>query len=283
MSAARPLLAAAAARLGGDAGWLEAELLLAHVLGRTRAWLYAHATDAVTAEVQAAFEELLVRRIAGEPVAYLLGEREFWDFTLAVSPATLIPRPETELLVELALARLPYQTTLNVADLGTGSGAIALALARERPCVLVSAIDASAEVVAIARRNAERLQLSNVRFVVSNWYATMDIARFTLIVSNPPYLAEDDVHLERGDLRFEPQSALVSGADGLDALRCIVAGAPNHLEPEGWLIVEHGYAQGEAVRSLFVGAGFTDVATMLDMEGRDRATLGQKAQIADER
>lgn len=283
MSEVRALLAAAAARLGGEAGRLEAELLLAHALDRSRAWLYAHATDVIAAEVHAAFNILFARRAAGEPIAYLLGEREFWNFTLALTSATLIPRSETERLVELALERLPRGVTLDVVDLGTGSGAVALALARERPDVRVLATDASEAALEVAKRNATRLRITNMHFALGDWYAAIDPARFAMIVSNPPYLAENDVHLGRGDLRFEPRSALISGADGLDAIRRIVAGAPARLASRGWLLIEHGFTQGDAVRALFGAAGFADIVTAADLEGRDRVTLGQRVEIADRR
>ena len=193
---------------------------------------------------------------------------------LAVTADVLIPRPETELLVELALQRIPSDAELDVADLGTGSGAIALALARERPRACVFACDASAAALAVARGNAERLRLANVRFAQGDWYAAVDDARFALIASNPPYVAVGDAHLERGDLRFEPALALSSGADGLDAIRTIVAGAPAHLLEDGWLLIEHGWDQGDPVRALLEVAGFSDLATHRDLGDRDRVTLG---------
>ena len=272
----RQLLAAAAHALPGVEGRHEAELLLLHVLGRERGWLFAHATDLLDAEGQAAFAALLQRRIAGEPVAYLLGRRGFWTLDLAVSPDTLIPRPETERLVELALERLPEGQPLRVADLGTGSGAIALALASERPQARVLATDMSAGALAVAAENARRHALGNVEFRQGSWHAPLAGERFELIASNPPYIASDDPHLARGDLRFEPASALASGQDGLDDIRVIVAGAAGHLLPGGWLLLEHGWDQGAAIRALLEAAGLVEVETMVDLEQRDRVSLGRR-------
>ncbi|RXK60230.1 peptide chain release factor N(5)-glutamine methyltransferase [Stenotrophomonas sp. MA5] len=274
----RQVVADASARLGGIDARHEAELLLLHVLERPRSWLFAHATDPLPATAQAAFEALLARRAAGEPVAYLTGRRGFWTLDLRVDAATLIPRPETELLVELALERLPPDRPLSVADLGTGSGAIALALASERPLAQVLATDASPGALAMAARNAAHHELRNVRFAEGgqDWYAPLQGARFALIASNPPYIASEDPHLQQGDLRFEPASALASGIDGLDDIRRIVAGAPEHLQPAGWLLIEHGWDQGAAIRTLFDAAGFADVQTQQDLEQRDRVTLGRR-------
>jgi len=265
------LLQAARARI--DA--VDAEFLLVHVLGKPRSWLFAHSDDWVAADRAVAFEALVLRRALGEPVAYLTGKRGFWRFDLAVTPATLIPRPETELLVELALERLPTDRALRVADLGTGSGAIALALAHERPRAQVTATDASAQALTVARANAAALRLENVDFREGDWYAPLAGDRFDLIASNPPYIALGDPHLDEGDLRYEPAFALSSGHDGLDAIRTIVAGAPAHLVAGGWLLLEHGWDQGEAVRALLAAAGFAEVATRQDLEGRDRVSLGR--------
>lgn len=270
----RQLLADAATALPGVEGRHEAELLLLHVLGKPRSWLFAHATDPVETGDVAAFHALLARRVAGEPMAYLLGHRGFWTLDLAVSPATLIPRPETELLVELALARLPVDTALAVADLGTGSGAIALALASERPQVDVTATDLSAAALDMARGNAARNGLARVRFVQGAWFAPLQGMRFDLIASNPPYIASNDPHLQQGDLRHEPATALASGIDGLDDIRLIVADAGAHLLPGGWLLIEHGWDQGAAIRTLFEHAGFEQVHTERDLEQRDRVTRG---------
>lgn len=274
----RQVVADASARLGGIDARHEAELLLLHVLERPRSWLFAHATDPLAAADQAAFETLLVRRMAGEPVAYLTGRRGFWTLDLEVDPATLIPRPETELLVELALERLPSDHSLQLADLGTGTGAIALALASERPQAQVLATDASPGALAVAARNAARHELRNVRFAEGghDWYAPLQGARFDLIASNPPYIASDDPHLDEGGLRFEPASALASGVDGLDDIRRIVDGGQAHLRPGGWLLIEHGWDQGAAIRALFDAAGFAEVETAQDLEQRDRITLGRR-------
>ncbi|MGF6419372.1 release factor glutamine methyltransferase [Stenotrophomonas sp. AN71] len=274
----RQVVADASARLQGAEARHEAELLLLHVLDCPRSWLFAHATDPLAASDQAAFETLLARRVAGEPVAYLTGRRGFWTLDLEVDPATLIPRPETELLVELALDRLPLDRALQLADLGTGSGAIALALASERPQAQVLATDASTGALKVAARNAVRHELRNVRFAEGghDWYAPLQGARFDLIASNPPYIASDDPHLAQGDLRFEPATALASGPDGLDDIRRIVDGGQAHLLPGGWLLIEHGWDQGEAIRALFDAAGFAEVQTAQDLEQRDRITLGRR-------
>jgi len=252
----------------------EAEWLLSHVLGKSRSWLYSHGDDALGGVEAARFEELVARRVAGEPVAYLTGRRGFWQFDLQVTPATLIPRPETELLVELALDRLPGDRPWRVADLGTGSGAIALALAYERPNAQVIATDASVAALDVARGNAAALK-SRVEFRAGSWFDPLAGERFDLIASNPPYIADDDMHLGQGDLRHEPRSALASGSDGLDAIRVIAAGAAAHLQPGGWLLVEHGWQQAEAVRALLRAAGLLEVRTASDLENRDRVTLGR--------
>ena len=282
-------LRAAASRMLPSAGTAaearaEAETLLAHALGKSRSWLYAWGDAAVPAAQASVFERLVARRVEGEPVAYLVGRRGFWTLDLEVGPDTLIPRPETERLVELALERLHVDRPLVVADLGTGSGAIALAIASERPRARVYATDASPGALAMARANAARLGLGHVHCLAGHWddwfgalAAALDGARCDLIASNPPYIAAGDAHLQRGDLRFEPAKALASGADGLEAIRAIVAGAPLHLHPGGWLLLEHGLDQGEAIRGLLAQAGFVEIATHADLEGRDRVTLGRCA------
>ncbi|MBD9369385.1 peptide chain release factor N(5)-glutamine methyltransferase [Xanthomonas sp. XNM01] len=263
-------------RHGADRiGRTDAEPLLLHALGRDRAWLFAHAADPVDPDVRARFDALVERRAAGEPVAYLTGRRGFWTLDLAVGPQTLIPRPETERLVELALERLPDGEPLRVADLGTGSGAIALAIASERPLTAVIATDVAKPTLAMAVANARDAGLDNVWFRRGHWFAALGRERFDLVASNPPYIADGDPHLAQGDLRFEPAGALASGADGLDAIREIVAGAPAHLVPGGWLLLEHGWDQGAPVRALLAAAGFIDVATEQDLEARDRVTLGR--------
>ncbi len=271
------LVRAGAARLGGEDARREAEWLAECALGVDRAWLFAHAGDAVSTERGARFAALLARRARGEPLAYILGHTGFWTLDLEVSPDTLIPRPETELLVEAALARLPEGTAPRVADLGTGSGAIALALASERPQARVLATDASAAALHVARRNAARNEIGNVAFRQGDWLEPLAGERFDLIASNPPYVALGDPHLDQGDLRFEPDAALASGADGLDALRVIARDAPAHLLPGGWLLLEHGLDQGEAVRGLLRDAGFHRIETLRDLEDRERVTLGCRA------
>jgi len=271
----RGLLAASAAELGGDEAAREAELLLGHALGKDRAWLYAHADDALDADGALCFHALLVRRAAGEPIAYIVGRREFWSLDLSVNPDVLIPRPETELLVEMALQRIRQNVQVDIADLGTGSGAIALAIARERPQARVLATDASAAALAVARANAGRLGIGNVEFAQGDWCAALGGRRFDLLVSNPPYIALADTHLQRGDLRFEPRGALASGADGLDAIHSIIATAPAHLQPHGWLLFEHGHDQGRAARDLLAQSGFVDIFTAVDLEQRERVSGGR--------
>ncbi len=275
MNDVRTLLIAAAQSLPGPDARHEAELLLAHALQQPRAWLYAHADATVDATASAAFMALMRRRAAGEPVAYLTGMRAFWTLDLEVGPAVLIPRPETECLVELALQRLPEDKAMRVADLGTGSGAIALAIACERPFAQVLATDASAAALAVARGNAARLGLTHIGFARGDWCMALGAAAFDLIVSNPPYIAAGDPHLAAGDLRFEPVAALVAGDDGLAAIRTIVRDAAFHLRPGGWLLLEHGWEQGAAVRDLLAAAGYVDVASERDLEDRERVSLGR--------
>ena len=275
MTDVRTLLTAAAQALAGPDARREAELLLAHALRQPRAWLYAHAGDPVDSTTSTALRSLLQRRAAGEPLAYLTGTRAFWTLDLEVSPAVLIPRSETECLVELALQRLPEDKAMRVADLGTGSGAIALTLARERPFVQVLATDTSSAALAVARGNAARLGVDNIGFARGDWCAALGAAAFDLIVSNPPYIAAGDPHLAIGDLRFEPAVALVAGDDGLDAIRIIVRDAIRHLRPGGWLLLEHGWEQGPAVRDLLAAAGFAQISGERDLEDRERVSLGR--------
>ena len=260
---------------------IDAQVLLAHVLSTTRAWLVAHATDPLAASAVEAFFTLARRRRDGEPVAYLTGEREFWSMSLAVERSVLIPRPETETLVECALRALPADRPARVLDLGTGSGAIALAIAHERPQVEVFAIDVSAAALRLAKRNAERMKLGNVRWLQSDWYERLsgDGAMFDLIASNPPYVADADPHLAEGDARFEPASALRGGRDGLDALRVVIAGAPAWLAPGGALVVEHGYDQAEAVRALMRAASLADAGVFRDLAGIPRVSVATKAVV----
>ena len=275
MRTTRSLLAEAADALAGSSGRREAELLLAHVLRRSRAWLYAHADDAHADEIGQRFRALVARRAKGEPVAYLTGHRQFWSLDLAVTPDVLIPRPETELLVELALERLVREEETHVADLGTGSGAVALAIAHELPSARVLATDVSAAALTVAGANGEALGLRNVEFARGDWFAAVGARTFDLVVANPPYVADDDPHLAQGDVRFEPRTALAAGADGLDAIRAIVQAAPEHIEYGGSLLIEHGYEQGAAVRALLESSGFIEVFTALDLEQRERVSGGR--------
>jgi release factor glutamine methyltransferase len=276
-STVRGLLAEAQAALPGDDLRGEAELLLAHALGVDRAWLIAHRDDAVAPAPAGQVRCWVSRRAAGEPVAYIIGRHGFHAIELALTPDVLIPRPETEQLVDLALQRIPQGAEVDIADLGTGSGAVALAIAQARPQAHVLATDASAAALDVACGNAQRLGLTNVRFARGDWYAALGARRFELIVSNPPYIAESDAHLQRGDLRFEPRMALASGADGLDAIRAIVRDAPDHLNAGGWLLLEHGFDQAAAVRGLLQQSGFTDVFTTRDLENRERVSGGVRA------
>lgn len=269
----RSVLAAATQQLGER---VDAELLLLHVVQQPRSWLFAHADDTLEMDVQTAFAALVERRAAGEPVAYLTGRQGFWSQELEVTPATLIPRPETERLVELALERLPRAASCRVADLGTGSGAIALAIASERPQAQVIATDASEAALTVAHRNAARLGLDNLSFAQGDWLLPLAGMRFDLIVSNPPYIEADDPHLAQGDLRFEPAGALAAGVDGLDDIRRIVVDARPCLAKGGWLLFEHGWDQGAAARALLLDAGYAEVFTAQDLEQRDRVSGGRR-------
>lgn len=254
---------------------LDAEILLSAALERSRAYLHAWPEQIPNPAQMACFTAWLKRRLGGEPVAYLLGRREFWSLELWVTPDVLIPRPETELLVELALTRLPPDQPVRIADLGTGSGAIALALAIERPLARIVATDCSPAALLVAQRNADRLGIVNVEFRQGDWGAPLAGERFDLIVSNPPYIAATDSCWQQGTLRFEPRSALMAGAEGLDALRIIIAQAPDYLLSGGWLLLEHGYDQGEAVPALLHERGFVAVTDHQDSAGLSRTSCGQ--------
>lgn len=272
------LLAAARQRLAGvGSGALDGEVLLAHVLRCSRAELLARPEAPAPGPAAAAFEALVERRGRGEPVAYLVGHKAFWTLDLAVDPRVLVPRPETELLVELALTRLPADVARRVLDLGTGSGALAIAIASERPLCEVIGVDASAAALAVARTNAAAVDDIEVEFREGSWWEPVADERFDVVLSNPPYLADDDPHLADPALACEPQGALVAGPTGLEALAVIVAGATAHLAPGGWLIVEHGFDQGAAVRGLFTAAGLAEVGTHRDLAGLERATAGRAA------
>ena len=253
-------------------GPLENRILLCHALQLPRVALITQAERALTSEEAGTLAGLVQRRLDGEPIAYIVGEREFFGLPFRVSPAVLIPRPDTELIVELALARLAPRARL--LDMGTGSGAIAVALAHTRPDATVTALDVSDAALDIAQANAAA-NGARVRFLRSDWYAALGEERFDLIASNPPYIASGDRHLSEGDLRFEPTGALTDHADGLSALRIIVDGACAHLEPGGWLLLEHGYDQAEAVRALLAARGFTEVQSWRDLAGIERVSGGR--------
>lgn len=300
---------AAALNLNFDSARIEVQSLLQAVLQVNRARLLAHPEQPLNPEQYAHYAALFERRLNGEPIAYLLGEREFFGLNFKVSPATLIPRHDTELLVELALQRIPFfsshrpvpagsipaangskaartgetgecghqtgrEKKLRILDLGTGSGAVALSIAHTRPDVEVTAVEASQDALEVAQLNAQRLNLDNVRLLQSNWFSALGTECFDLIVSNPPYIAAGDAHLSQGDLRFEPRTALASGADGLDDIRRIVAQACPHLNVGAWLLLEHGYDQAARVRVLLQQAGFTEVCSARDLAGTERVSCG---------
>ena len=262
---------------------IDAQVLLAYVLGNTRTWLAAHADAALTPDQAARFFSLARRRRDGEPVAYLTGTREFWGLSLLVTPNVLIPRPETETLVERALVRIPTEREAHVLDLGTGSGAIALALARERPRAKIVATDVSEAALRVAEANARRLGVFNVEWVYADWYSGLPLPlsrpAFDAIVSNPPYIAASDPHLGEGDVRFEPMQSLTPGGDGSSALAAIVPGAVPRLAPNGWLLVEHGYDQQDSVRALFEAAGFVDLESSRDLAGIPRVCAGRNPAV----
>ena len=258
-----------------DAPVLEASVLLAHVLGITRTQLRTRPEQTLRTDQQQAFFDLITRRKAGDPVAYLIGHREFWSLDLIVNEHTLIPRPETELLVELALERIPTHAEFHILDLGTGSGAIALAVASERPRCRVTASDLSPQALAVARTNAERLNIANVSFREGSWFSPFSTERFDIIVANPPYVAEHDPHLDEGDLPAEPRSALVAGPTGLEMIGAIIDGANRYMREEAWLLMEHGYNQADMVTSLLHEATYHPVQTWRDTAGNERVSGGQ--------
>ncbi|WP_447043682.1 peptide chain release factor N(5)-glutamine methyltransferase [Vreelandella sp. H-I2] len=275
------LLKQAAQRLltaGSPSPRIDAEVLLCHILGRDRTWLYTWGDKMCSSWEHARFDALIAARVQGTPVAYLTGQREFWGLRLATSPNTLIPRPDTETLVELALSRAPMPTG-RLLDLGTGTGAIALAFASEQPGWQVLGVDVREEAVELAAHNAQTLGLVNARFLHSNWFAALESydeagTLFDIIVSNPPYLAADDPHLAEGDVRFEPRSALVAKADGMADLLYLVESAQHHLAATGWLLLEHGYTQADKVRMALNSAGYQNVESVRDLGGHERVTLG---------
>lgn len=254
---------------------IEAQILLQASLNVNRAWIFAHENDALEANIHAPFEALLKRRLNGEPIAYILNKREFYGLEFTVTPDTLIPRPDTETLVEAALAKISDNQPCSVLDLGTGTGAIAITIASQRPQAQVTAVDQSQKALDVAMGNAKDLAVNNVRFLLSDWFAELNGETFDIIVSNPPYIAKADPHLKQGDLRFEPVSALAAGADGLDCIRQIINQAKQHLKPQGCLMIEHGYDQAEKVAQLLSSAGFDAVASVADLSGILRVTLGR--------
>ncbi len=274
MTTVAAMLREAGSKLESEMPRLDAELLLGFVLQKNSAWFLAHGDDELPLPAQEKFLELLGRRIAGEPIAYITGSRGFWTLDLSVTADTLIPRPETELLVELAISKCAQDKKLRILDLGTGTGAIALAIASECKNSEVLAVDKSAAALAVARENARRNNRA-IEFIESDWFEALANKKFNLIVSNPPYIPNDDPHLSLGDVRFEPMMALASGVDGLDDIRLIIAQAPHYCLPDAWLMIEHGFDQGEAIRALFSNAGFSNVETVQDLEQRDRVTTGQ--------
>ncbi len=268
----------AAGRLeaASDSPALDAEVLLAFTLDRPRSWLLTHKREAFDADAARRFDALIVRRAEGHPVAYLIGMREFWSRPFRVTPDTLVPRPETEHLVEAALARLRPGRGCEIADLGTGSGIIALTLALELPDCRVTATDISGAALAVARDNAARLGVTNIDFHSGDWFAGLDGRVFDLIASNPPYVASRDPRLEEGDLRHEPSIALAAGATGLEAIRDLVVQAHDHLAPGGWLILEHGYDQADAVAALFTDHGYVDTESLRDFAGHPRVAAARQ-------
>ncbi|HZW86736.1 MAG TPA: peptide chain release factor N(5)-glutamine methyltransferase [Gallionella sp.] len=261
--------------LDSSTAHIEVQCLLQAVLQVNRAYLMTHPEQSLNDEQRATYTALFERRRCGEPVAYVLGEREFFGLNFKISPATLIPRPETELLVELALQRIAQQGVCRVLDLGTGSGSIALSIAHARPNADVLAIDKSAAALQVARLNAHELHVCNVRLLHSDWFAALQNACFDVIVCNPPYVAVADEHLTQGDVRFEPRSALVSGLDGLDDIRLITAQASTHLNNDGWLLIEHGHDQAAKVVALLQQAGFSGVFSAPDLAGIERVSGGR--------
>jgi release factor glutamine methyltransferase len=253
---------------------LDAELLLEHVTGLSRASFRASPERSLPVQAAWSFQQLVKRRLQGEPVAYIRGQQEFWSLLFEVTPAVLIPRPETELLVERALAHIDPNASSHVADLGTGSGAIALSIAHERPQAQIVATDASKQALEIATRNAARLQIANVTLLLGSWFAPIAQRRFDVIVSNPPYVADNDPDLAADVRRFEPALALFSGSNGFDAIEQIIAGARERLNANGWLLLEHGWKQAGAVRDLLVRAGFAHVRSHPDLSGHERVTEG---------
>ncbi|CAN5208494.1 peptide chain release factor N(5)-glutamine methyltransferase [soil metagenome] len=277
LTALRDILQRAVATLPGDSPRADAELLLAAAIGQSRTWLFAHDDLSPDADTLARFDTMLQRRRDGEPVALIIGRQQFWSLDLMLGAATLVPRPETERLVELALERIAPGASCDVLDLGTGSGAIALAIASERPTARVTGVDAAPEALAVATANATHLGIA-LRLLEGDWFSPVAGEHFELVLSNPPYLADADPHL--ADLRHEPRAALVSGPTGMESIEAIAIAARQHLRAGGELLMEHGMAQGAAVRAFLQAAGYVDVATWQDLEGRDRVSGGRWTGVA---
>ncbi|MDO9139560.1 MAG: peptide chain release factor N(5)-glutamine methyltransferase, partial [Methylobacter sp.] len=258
-----------------DSAMLDAEILLCQALDKSRSHLRAWPDKLLQPGQLAVFRTLLEQRQQGRPIAYITGQREFWSRDFQVSPDVLIPRPDTELLIELSLALIPAEQPCTILDLGTGSGIIAITLAAERPQAQVSAIDFSLAALDIARLNADRHKLSNIEFYRSDWFASVPATKFDLIISNPPYIAEDDAHLQQGDVRFEPRTALSAPEQGLADIRMIATAARDYLNPGGHLLIEHGYNQQQPVQALFKDLHYTKIQTYSDLSGQPRATYGQ--------
>ena len=254
---------------------LDAEILLCHCLDCDRSRVYAWPEEELPADIDAAFFELVEKRAAGHPVAHLIASREFWSLRLKVTQATLIPRPETECLVEAGLAMLPADKPCTVLDLGTGSGAIAIAIATERPCAHIVATDISAAALAVAQYNAARHQLHDLRFIHADWFNFKNETNFDMIISNPPYISPEDEHLQQGDVRFEARTALVAEEEGLAHIHTIIANARRYLNIGGWLLLEHGYQQANKVQTRLKQHGFSQVKTGMDLSGHERYSIGQ--------
>lgn len=255
---------------------LDIEIILGHCLKVPRSYLYMYPEQELPSSILVEFQALLSKRQQGYPIAYLIGQREFWSLNLMVTPATLIPRPETELLVDLALAKIPPEMELSIADLGTGSGAIALAIAKERPQAMVYGVDKSLAALAVAKLNAKRLQIANVIFIAADWLTAFASTTFDIIVSNPPYLAEQDPHLTQGEIRFEPVTALVAGHDGLQDYRMLIKQAKSILKPKGQLLFEHGYQQAESIVSLLTEQGYRAISAYKDLADKPRVIGAQR-------
>lgn len=259
-----------------DTARLDVELLICHALNWRREKLYTESDYVLSQCDQDKIQGLINRRLAGEPIAYILGSQEFWSLSFYVTPATLIPRPETEHLVEAVLELIPADQSYVIADLGTGSGAIALSIAKERPQSCVVAIDSSVDALKVAEKNKASLNIQNVEFIESDWFKSIEDKTFDVIVSNPPYIAENDSHLFEGDVRFEPQAALTSGSEGLDDIDLILSAAKSHLNENGWIFLEHGYDQAESIQGLMRKYDYHSISTRKDLSGHERITFAKK-------